>query len=52
MATSPHAPGKMPHFEQIGNLYRCRDAEMAKEGDDGGSGSLRILARPFLGSIF
>lgn len=52
VATSPHAPGKMPRFEQIGNLYRCRDAEMAKEGDDGGSGSLRILARPFLGSIF
>lgn len=51
-ATSPHAPGKMPRFEQIGNLYRCRDAEMAKEGDDGGSGSLRILARPFLASIF
>lgn len=47
-----HTPGKMPRFEQIGNLYRCRDAEMAKEGDDGGSGSLRILARPFLGSIF
>lgn len=37
----------MPRFEQIGNLYRCRDAEMAKEGDDGGSGSLRILARPW-----
>lgn len=52
VATSPHAPGKMPRFEQIGNLYRCRDAEMAKEGDDGGSGSLRILARPFLASIF
>lgn len=31
MATSPYAPGKMPRFEQIGNLYRCRDAEMAKE---------------------
>lgn len=26
-----HTPGKMPRFEQIGNLYRCRDAEMAKE---------------------
>lgn len=47
-----HTPGKMPRFEQIDNLYRCRDAEMAKEGDDGGSGSLRILARPFLASIF
>lgn len=31
VATSPHAPGKVPRFEQVDNLYRCRDTKTAKE---------------------
>lgn len=27
----PHAPGKVPRFEQVDNLYRCRDTKTAKE---------------------